>query len=95
MGRLVVLVRFGAVAWLLGLLAVQTDPGTVLVGVAAVVAAALLVRVLAAVPAAGVATLTGPVLRARSLTTAHHPQRDPDAAGRPRPRAPSAGPPTA
>ena len=95
MGRLIVLVRLGGVAWLLGLLALHSDPGAVLVGVAAVAAAAVVVRLLAAVPATGVVTLTGPVLRARSLRTAHHPQRDPDAAGRPRPRAPSASPLTA
>ena len=89
------LVRFGVVAWVVGLLALHTDPGAVLVGVAAVVAAAVLVRLLGAVPATAAATLTEPVLRARSLSTSHHPQRDPDAAGRPRPRAPSAGPLTA
>jgi microcystin degradation protein MlrC len=90
-GRSVVLVRFGVAAWLLGVLALHTDPNAVLVGVAAGVAAALLVRLLGTGPATAAATLTGPVLRARSLRTATHPQRDPDAAGRPRPRAPSAG----
>lgn len=87
--------RFGLIAWAVGLLALHSDPGTVLLGVAAVAAAAMLVRLLGAVPATAAATLTGPVLRARSLRTAHHPQRDPDAAGRPRPRAPSASPLTA
>lgn len=95
MGRLGVVVRFGGVAWLLGLLVLHTDPGAVLIGVAAAAAAAMLVRLLGAAPATAAVTLTGPVLRARSLRTANHPQRDPDAAGRPRPRAPSASPLTA
>jgi hypothetical protein len=91
MGRLVVL-RYGVLAGLLGLLLQHTDPGTALVGVAAAVAAALLLRLVLAVPALAAGTLSGPALRARSASTATHPQRDPDAAGRPRPRAPTARP---
>jgi hypothetical protein len=94
MGRLVLL-RYGGVAWLLGLLLLHADPGSALVGVAAAVAGALLLRLLRVVPAGAAGTLPGPVLRALSASTATHPQRDPDAAGRPRPRAPSAGPLTA
>lgn len=95
MARLAVLLRLGAVAVLLGLLLVQAEPGTVLAGVAAVVAATLLVRLVRVVPVAPAGSLSGPALRARSATTATDPQRDPDAAGRPRPRAPSASPLTA
>ena len=98
MSRLAVLVRFGGVAWLvglLGLLAVHAEPGAVLAGVAVAAAAALLARLVHALPVAAAGTLTGPVLRARSADTATHPQRDPDAAGRPRPRAPSRDPLTA
>jgi hypothetical protein len=92
MARLVLLLRYGAVAWLLGALLVHADPGTALVGVAAAVAAALLLRLVLAVPALTSGTLSGPALRTRSASTATHPQRAPDAAGRPRPRAPAAGP---
>ncbi|HEV7656444.1 MAG TPA: DUF6412 domain-containing protein [Mycobacteriales bacterium] len=95
MGRLAVLVRFGGVAWLLGLLALHTEPTAVLAGVATAVAAVVLVRLLGAAPAFATRTVAGPVLRARSADTATDPQRDPDAAGRPRPRAPSRGPLTA
>ena len=98
MGRLAVLVRFGGAAWLLGvlgLLAVQAQPGAVLAGVAVALAATLLVRLLHALPVTPAGSLPGPVLRARSADTATHPQRDPDAAGRPRPRAPSRDPLTA
>ena len=89
MGRLAALLRFGGLVWLLGLLALHADPGMVLVGVAAMVAGALVSRLVGAVPASAVGTLSGPTLRALSASTATHPQRDPDAAGRPRPRAPS------
>ena len=95
MGRLAVFLRLGAVAVLLGLLLVQAEPGTVLAGVAVVVAATLLARLVRVVPAAPAGSLSGPALRDRSATTATDPQRDPDAAGRPRPRAPSASPPAA
>lgn len=89
------LLRFGGVAWLLGLLLMHAEPATVLAGVVAVVAAAVVLQLVTRVPATGDVTLTGPVLRAHSADTATHPQRDPDAAGRPRPRAPSASPLTA
>jgi Family of unknown function (DUF6412) len=98
MGRVAALVRFGGGAWLLGilgLLAAQAEPGAVLAGVAVALAATLLVRLVHALPVAPAGTLPGPVLRARSADTATHPQRDPDAAGRQRPRAPSRDPLTA
>jgi hypothetical protein len=98
MGRLAVLVRFGGVAWLLGLLgllALHAQPGAVLAGVALALAATLLVRVVHALPVAAAGTLPGPILRTRSADTATHRHRDPDAAGRPRPRAPSRDPLTA
>ena len=75
--------------WLLGLLTLHAEPGIVLVGAAAVLAGALVSRLVCAMPANAVGTLSGPTLRALSASTATHPQRDPDAAGRPRPRAPS------
>ena len=81
--------------WLLGLLALHADPAAVLVGMAAVLAGALLSRLVGAVSASAVGTLSGPTLRALSASTATHSQRDPDAAGRPRPRAPSGDPLTA
>lgn len=90
MGRLAALLRFSGLVWLLGLLTLHADPGMVLVGVAAVVAGALVSRLVGAVPASAVGgTLSGPILQALTASTATHPQRDPDAAGRPRPRAPS------
>jgi hypothetical protein len=95
MGQLAVLLRYGGLVWLLGLLTLHADPATVLIGMAAVVAGALLSRLVGAVPASAVATLSGPTLRALSASTATHSQRDPDAAGRPRPRAPSGDPLTA
>jgi hypothetical protein len=93
--RFAVLLRYGGLAGLFGVLMLHADPGTVVVGLAAVVAGALLSRLVGAVPAGAVGTLSGPTLRALSASTATHPQRDPDAAGRPRPRAPSRGPLTA
>ncbi len=89
MGRLAALLRFGGLACLLAILTLNADPGLVLLGVAAVVASALVSRLVGAAPASVVDTLPGPTLRALSASTATHPQRDPDAAGRPRPRAPS------
>jgi hypothetical protein len=84
--------RYGGLVWLLTAVLLHTDPATTgLVGVAAVLAGALLARLLAA-PVAAPATLSGPSLRALSARSAVDSQRDPDAAGRPRPRAPSAGP---
>lgn len=103
MGRLAVFLRLGAVAvllgllpgLLLGLLPLHAEPGAVLAGVAAVVAATLLTRLVGVVPVAPAGSLSGPALQARSATTATDPQRDPGAAGRPRPRAPSRDPLTA
>ena len=55
---------------------------------ACVLAAAWLGRIAASEPL----TSRAAALRAKSWRTAFLPQRDPDAAGRPRPRAPSIGP---
>jgi hypothetical protein len=70
----------------------QADPATTgLAGIAAVLAGVLLLRLLH-VPAAAPVGLTDPGLRALSARSAVDSQRDPDAAGRPRPRAPSRRP---
>ena len=83
---------YGALLGLLVAVLLQADPATTgLAGVAAVLAGVLLLR-LVAVPTAAPVTLSGPSLRALSARSAVDSQRDPDAAGRPRPRAPSRRP---
>lgn len=95
MGRPAVLLRYGGLALLLGLLTLHADPAVVLVAMAAVVAGALLSRLLGAVAGCAVGSLSGPAVQALSASTPAHSQCDPDAAGRPRPRAPSGDPLTA
>ncbi|WP_225992031.1 DUF6412 domain-containing protein [Actinomadura montaniterrae] len=89
------------VAALLRVLAVAEWAGTapgqpVLVALATVTVAGLVVLAVVRVRAAALSHRATPArvrttLRERTLRTAFLPQRDPDAAGRPRPRAPGAG----
>jgi uncharacterized membrane protein len=74
----------------LSAVAVTVLAGAVLAGalVACLASGAKLGRLSAAVPL----TRRAAALREKSWCAAFLPQRDPDAAGRPRPRAPSAGP---
>ena len=92
MSRFLTLLRYGVLLWLLAGVLLALEPGTgSLVGVAAVLAGALLLGLLSA-PAAVATTLSGAVLQALDTGSSGHFQRDPDAAGRPRPRAPSRRP---
>ncbi|WP_433336031.1 DUF6412 domain-containing protein [Spirillospora sp. CA-294931] len=82
---------FAALARLLGVADLTSGQGAVLALTALTVAGLLCLAAVPALP--GFATTPAQVrttLRERTLRTAFLPQRDPDADGRPRPRAPGA-----
>ncbi len=87
MSPLMSLLLFAGVVGLLGLFAGEGGLGTVVVALAATVAvgaAALAARLVRPVPPHRIRT----AIRDREQRTAFLPQRDPDASGRSRPRAP-------
>ena len=72
MGRVATLLRYGVLLWLLASVLLQLEPGTGgLLGVAALLAGALLLGLLAG-PAPAATTLSGAVLRALDTGSSGH-----------------------